>query len=333
MRSSSTDTSASSRAKLSGNRSSAIGETLHQFVEAAAVRRLRPRCRSAPRTPPPVRAASAPRTPSTTAAARRSRSRIASLQGNAVTARSPKVARSSRAAISAAPFSPPSIAHPRQVVVADGIAAAAQPGAEDRRQVARRNPPAGEAFGQPDEIAGLQPRLELGQRAQRQAQRLLLAVDDGGDLTALGVGPSQPPRSSVRPALSSARSNVTSPAWSAENSSAVIWNGPSTVPKSGRISCQLRMVPAKNSSRIFSSDAWSLKMPRARDRGALDAAAGQQFAPAPGALGVGDVDRRRVEGERARAQPRHRQKAARPGLVELQQHVLAALGCHVSSSS
>src|SRR5690606_5914154 len=137
---------------------------------------------------------------------------------------------------------------------------APQPRADDRGEVARRNASAREPLAESNEVAGHQPCLELGQCAERQAQHPLLAPDQRTDLAALNIGHQSTVKLSS-PALSSAMSNVTAAAWSAENSSAVIWNGPSTVPKSGRISCQSRIVPAKNSSRILASDAWSLKIP------------------------------------------------------------------------
>src|SRR5262249_14923312 len=106
---SSIDTSSSSREKLSGNRSSAIGETLHHLAEPAAVRRRRPvaakslerRCQLARRQPPEFF---------------RRQPQYAEAEPHRVTpwkrhhGSPPKVARSSRAAMSAAPARPPSTA-------------------------------------------------------------------------------------------------------------------------------------------------------------------------------------------------------------------------------
>src|SRR5690606_7513553 len=64
-------------------------------------------------------------------------------------------------------------------------------------------------------------------------------------------------------------------------------------------------------------------------RSPLYPAASEQFAPAPGAFLVGRVDRGGIEGQSPRAQTRHGEKAPRPGLVELEQHILPALSGHV----
>ena len=47
------------------------------------------------------------------------------------------------------------------------------------------------------------------------------------------------------PADSSDSSKATSPSWRPVSSKAAIWNGPSTVPRSGMTTCQGRMVPLK----------------------------------------------------------------------------------------
>ena len=116
----------------------------------------------------------------------------------------------------------------------------------------------------------------------------------------------------MAPADSSAISKVTSPSCLPPYSSAVIWNGPSTVPKSGMTSCQSTIAASKNFVRIDASDAASLKMPEPDSDAALHAAAGQKFAPAPGRIRVGHVDRLAVEGEPLGAQPRHRDEGAEP---------------------
>ena len=67
----------------------------------------------------------------------------------------------------------------------------AQPRPEDRRQIPRRNPPAGKPLAEPHKVARPQPRLQLRQRPQRQAQHPLLAVDDSRNLSALRIGHSR----------------------------------------------------------------------------------------------------------------------------------------------
>ena len=76
-----------------------------------------------------------------------------------------------------------------------------------------------------------------------------------------------------------------------------MWNGPSTVPKSGTAICQLRIVPLKTYERMSASDAASLKMPAPVTR-ALDETV-QRLAP-PAALDEAGFRARHAEDAMAR---------------------------------
>ena len=64
----------------------------------------------------------------------------------------------------------------------------------------------------------------------------------------------------------------------------------------------------------------------AGNRGALDAGAAEQLAPAAGALGMGDIDGLGIEAQLARAQARDGDEAGAVG--DLDEKVLAFLGGH-----
>jgi N-acyl-L-homoserine lactone synthetase len=83
----------------------------------------------------------------------------------------------------------------------------------------------------------------------------------------------------------------------------------------------------KNTLRIVSSDAASLKMPAPVMR-ALGAGAGQQLAPLTRRLLMRDVHRLGVERQRAGAQSRHRDERAEAVGIDLEQEVLALLCRH-----
>jgi hypothetical protein len=70
----------------------------------------------------------------------------------------------------------------------------------------------------------------------------------------------------------------------------------------------------------------------ARDARGLHACALQKLAPPPGRFLIGDVDGRRVEGERSGAKPRHRYEAPLAVSVDLEQQILALLRRHGCSS-
>jgi len=69
-----------------------------------------------------------------------------------------------------------------------------------------------------------------------------------------------------------------------------------------------------------------LEQSAARDRGALDAGAVEQLAPAPGRFRVRGVDALGIEREAVRAQPRDGRVAR--SVEDLEQQVLAFLGSH-----
>jgi hypothetical protein len=166
--------------------------------------------------------------------------------------------------------------------------------------------PALETLRQLKEIVDAKGAFELGQRAEREAQEPGLAIEISGDLAAMTVGmnASSPPHVAAKasaPADSRAISKVISPSCRPAYSSATIWNGPVTVPKSGIATCQSRISLAKNTPRQRVAGL-VLEQPAARQRGALQAGAAEQFAPAPGRFRIGDVDGLGVEGQPPGAQ-------------------------------
>ena len=128
--------------------------------------------------------------------------------------------------------------------------------------VQRRQPPAREALDQRAEIVGSVGRFQFRQRAERQAEPVLLSVEFGGDLAAAPVGRHGATVKLMGPADSSAISKVTSPSWLPVYSSAVIWNGPSTVPKLGTGELPVDDLAGKEALIVIvASDCASLKMP------------------------------------------------------------------------
>ncbi len=112
-------------------------------------------------------------------------------------ARAPKVAASSRATISTKPAAPPSARMAADVVVADLVARAAQARADDAdRSRAPRCVPPRSARPRAEHVVLAERMLELGQRAERQAQPVALAVELGLDLAPVPVDhdPSVRPR-------------------------------------------------------------------------------------------------------------------------------------------
>jgi hypothetical protein len=71
--------------------------------------------------------------------------------------------------------------------VVEDVAAAAQAGAEQADAVAAGEAAGGEALAQPGEIGDAEGVLQLGQRAERQAQPVALAAEDHVDLPAPSV--------------------------------------------------------------------------------------------------------------------------------------------------
>src|SRR5690606_30412804 len=151
--------------------------------------------------------------------------------------------------------------HRRDLLVVHLGACAAQAGRDDANHVGRRQLAGREARNQSTEIFDGKGRLQFGQRAQRQSQLHLAPVEDCRDLASSCVRGHQAAVKEMAPADSRASSNVTSPSWLPAYSSALIWNGPSTTPKSGMASCQSTIAPSKKVVRISTSDAASLKMP------------------------------------------------------------------------
>ena len=100
------------------------------------------------------------------------------------------------------------------------------------------------------------------------------------------------------------------------------------MPKSGTITWNVGISPAKKIARARSSVAASRNTPEPEIAADSHAGPGQQLAPAPGAAEVGHVDRLGIEGDPRGAKPRDRLEDARAH-VELDQQVLASLRRHV----
>ena len=73
-------------------------------------------------------------------------------------------------------------------LVGERRAGAAQAAADDRDEIARRQPALLELAREIDEIAGAEILLELGERAERQTQPVRLAAEARLDLAAMLVG-------------------------------------------------------------------------------------------------------------------------------------------------
>ena len=78
--------------------------------------------------------------------------------------------------------------HGSDLIVRHRLARAAQACGNDADEVARRQPPLAETFGQRDLIVGTERGLKLRQRAERQHQRALTAAKLCGDLATMFVG-------------------------------------------------------------------------------------------------------------------------------------------------
>ena len=151
--------------------------------------------------------------------------------------------------------------HLRHVLVREKIATAAKPCADDADHVRRLQPAGREAGRKIMQALRTEGRFKLGKPAECQAEHTSLTADHRLDLAAPAVGAplAEPLHQSAPkaswPADSSERSNRTSPLYWPEYSSAAIWNGPVTVPKSGMTTCQLRIAPEKKAERTSSSEA------------------------------------------------------------------------------
>ena len=114
------------------------------------------------------------------------------------------------------------------------------------------------------------------------------------------------------PADSSATSKVTSPSCWPAYSSAVTWNGPPTVPKSGTITCHATIEPSKKIRRTSASLAASLKMPEPETEARWTPLPPRSSRQRPAEFGVRHVDRLGVECELVAAQAGDRgERAAR----------------------
>ena len=90
--------------------------------------------------------------------------------GSAAASAPPKAADSSSAASAAAPAAPPSIRIASTSRVAHLGAGAPQAGPDDAHEIARRKPAGAEALGEVGQIVGGKGVLQLGKRAERQAE-------------------------------------------------------------------------------------------------------------------------------------------------------------------
>src|SRR5690606_34844201 len=117
-----------------------------------------------------------------------------------------------------------------------------------------------------------QPRLDLGQGAQRQAQRPLRPRQPRDHLAPHAVRHHSASKR-ISPALAKLSAKLASPSCSPAYSNAATRNGPSRTPKSGTISRHVFAACSKKASRIRASDAASRKIP------CPDTAA--DFTPAP----------------------------------------------------
>src|SRR5690606_19677027 len=145
--------------------------------------------------------------------------------------------------------------------VGDRIARPAQARTQDPDEIARGKPAAREALDQLAEIVHGKGRLQLRERAQRQAQPVFAPVKPRGDLAAAPVGRHGATAKVTGPADSSATSKVTSPSWLPVYTSAGTWKLPSTELKSGMANRHVAIWRAKKRARIAASDCASLRMP------------------------------------------------------------------------
>src|SRR5262249_3422598 len=135
----------------------------------------------------------------------------------------------------------------RHLLIRQQIAAAAKPGGDDADHVGSLEPARGKARCEPAEIVDGKGGLQFRQRAERQAENAPFTIDLGLDLAATAIGadagaghPHHSAPKLMAPADSSAISKVTSPLCAPAYSSAVTWNAPVTLPKSGMTICQER---------------------------------------------------------------------------------------------
>ena len=140
--------------------------------------------------------------------------------------------------------------------------------------------------------------FELGQRAQRQAERVCPAAEFGLDLAAMPVRHAQACREGElrRPTRAPARRSPRRHAGRRIRG----WRSGTALrstPKSGTITCQLRMVPLKKQSRIGASDAASLKMPAPRIAAELQPAPASSSRHCPADSWWRDVDRLGIEAD------------------------------------
>ena len=106
----------------------------------------------------------------------------------------------------------------------------------------------------------------------------------------------------------------------------MIWNAPATVPKSGMTIWIVLHRAVEEGLPHQRVGRGVLEQAAAGDRGALDAGAVEQLAPAAGRFRMRDVDGLGVEREPARAQARDGDEARAVG--DLDEQVLAFLGGH-----
>lgn len=101
--------------------------------------------------------------------------------------------------------------HVGHILFAYRMSATAKPRADNALHIPRRKPARGKARHKGGKIVRLENRFQFRQRAQRQAERLVAAIQSGGDFTAVAIGHHHIASPKViRLADSSAISNVTS---------------------------------------------------------------------------------------------------------------------------
>lgn len=100
--------------------------------------------------------------------------------------------------------------HPRDLTVINLRPAAARGRREDHDQIARPQP-LREPRAEIHKRGGIKTCLDLGERAEREPQRPVPAGEPDGHIAAMSVRHGQIAVKVSAPALSSARSNVTSP--------------------------------------------------------------------------------------------------------------------------
>src|SRR5690606_32756004 len=130
--------------------------------------------------------------------------------------------------------------------VGNFCSAAPQPRANDADGVGRAEPPFLETLGEGEHVRVAQCVFEFGERTERQAKAIGLAVENGFNLSTMRIDHAHYSGVKVSsPADSSEISKASSPSCWPVNSSEVIWNKPCTVPKSGMIACHSMMIPPK----------------------------------------------------------------------------------------